>query len=523
MRKTLVSILSLLLTVGFSASAFAGHAADTGYEYTPKLVKSSKSNIDLSGSIRIRGDFRDNTNDFNSETADQTSGYNSRIRLKVDATVSPNTKGVVELENGTGTNDTYTWGTPSGANFGAEGTYDNLISNNGDGNIKPDTLSIRQAYISTQGTNLLGVLSGAKVGHILTKLGNGVFYNHSKFGDDAIVFWTVPQKGTEVSLTMAKLGENTTTATQTVTCVPGPGCRFIPVIAGNNDATSYTLAATTAAAGINLGADVTYIDDQDFTSYTPAGGSLVTEGLHLWNLGLNANMAVNGVSLYGDVEVQSGKAKENHVNPITSLRSDMKFKGYAWVLGAKADVPNSPITAGLEAGYGSGDKMEDCANVACTTKYSGNKNEAFLTTIGNSGNLGVRQIAFLYDDKIATASGAGNNGLSNTWYINLGGSANVNPDLNLALDVFYLRAAKARNVMGALEANGQPKTSKSIGTEVDAKLTYQVDTNLVYYIESGYMFAGSMYDYDNPAVVANGDNLRADNPYGIRHGLELTF
>ena len=76
--------------------------------------------------------------------------------------------------------------------------------------------------------------------------------------------------------------------------------------------------------------------------------------------------------------------------------------------------------------------------------------------------------------------------------------------------------------MGATNSDGSEKRSKAIGTEVDATLTYQVDTNLVYFVEAGYMFAGSAYDYPTPAS-ADGNNTSADNPYGVRHGLSLEF
>ncbi|MBI4826759.1 MAG: hypothetical protein HY807_10140 [Nitrospirae bacterium] len=523
MRKTLVAILSLVLVAGFGTFAFAGHAANEGYEYTPKLVKAGKSNIDLSGSIRIRGDFRDNTSDFNSEEADYKGSYDSRIRLKVDATVSPNTMGVVELESGScsdySCDDYYVWGSDTAAD-GTFGSYEDSYSGYTYGNYKPTSLTVRQAYIAHQGTGLLGVLSGIKAGHILTKLGNGVFYNHAKFGDDAVVLWTVPQKGTEVSLTMAKLGEGNTAAS-------GSGLSS----AGNDDATSYTLGATTAAAGINLGADVTYIDAQDFTGGT-SSDSNDSAGLHFWNVGLRADTTVSGVKLYGDVEIQSGKAKSNY-NSYTH-DSDRKYKGYAWLIGANVDVPNSPVSVGAEVGYGSGDKVED--RVDSTGDYidtqTGNKYEGFMTTIGSSGQLGVRKTAFLYDDKIANAGCALTNtyggvscskaGIANTWYINVGADAKVSPDLTAGLDIFYLRAAKGVNINGATDANGGPKRSKALGTEVDATVTYQVDTNLVYFVEAGYMFAGSAYDYQTP-MTADGNNTSADNPYGVRHGLTLEF
>ncbi|MDO8281973.1 MAG: hypothetical protein Q7U10_05020 [Thermodesulfovibrionia bacterium] len=533
MRKTLVSILSFLLVAGFGASAFAGHAADTGYEYTPKIVKAGKSNIDLSGSIRIRGDFRNDTIDMYSGTADQTANYDSRIRLLVKATVSPNTMGVIELESGlcSGTGDGESYGCPDGYDWGNGDTSEGTLGSYSEeydfyqyGNTKPTAMTIRQAYIAHQRV-VAGVLSGVKAGHILTKLGNGVFYNHSKFGDDAIVLWTTPQKGTEISLTMAKLGEGHDNAEG----YNGGDYEY----AGNDDNTAYTLGVTTAAAGMNLGMDVTYLDNQDFT-YDLRNDWRDSAGLHLWNIGLRADTTVSGIKLYGDVEIQTGKAESNY-RPGSSREEDRKFTGYAWLVGANLDVPNSPVSIGAEVGYGSGDKIADSyySDGDYDDSQTGTKYEGFLTTIGTSGALGVRKTAFLYDDKVKNAAcslessytygvSCSNAGIANTFYVNVGADADVTPALNASLDIFYLRAAKGVNIMGARETNGGPDRSKNLGVEVDAAATYQLDTNLVYFVEAGYMFAGSAYNV--PKEDGNdGENHDADNPYGIRHGLTLEF
>jgi len=258
MKKILIPLLSVAMVLFFIAPTFATHAAPKGYEYEPQVVKAGKSMIKLSGSIRIRGEFSDNLDDYDDDGAsdNSVSKYDQRIRLKVEATVSPNTKGVIELENGkdsscgevyneddmmvynyscsgsdSDTKDGYMWGYRDKA---ASGIYQR-------GNYKVGDLRIRQAYIAHQGRGLLGRLAGFVVGHQLVKVGDGLFLNHAKFGDDAITLWV---SGSEISLTAAKLAENKG--------------------AFSDDADLYSLAAEHEINGIKLGADITYINDNAF-------------------------------------------------------------------------------------------------------------------------------------------------------------------------------------------------------------------------------------------------------------------
>jgi len=467
MKKILIPLLSVMGVLLFTATTFALHASPEGYEYEPQIVKSGKAMWKLSGSIRIRGEYADNNSDFrdtdNGSYLDRKAAYDQRIRLKVDATVSPNTKGVVELESNTDTHDTYTWGKCS---TGAKGVYR-------EGNCKPTDLYIRQAYIAHQGNGLLGRLAGFKAGHMLLKLGNGLFFNHAKFGDDAIVLWV---SGSEISFTAIKLNENDN--------------------AFSDDADAYVLSAEQSLNGIDVSADVTYVNDNNFN----AGAS---NGLDFWNIGLRGSTEVQGVSVKADVEFQTGKAKKYKADG-----DDLKFGGYAFLIGADAKLGD--VTVGVEGAYGSGDDID-----------TENKYEGFVTSLSSG-----QHYTYLYDQK---AKGAGqapststttsstfanttNYGLNNTWYLNVGASTKVNPDVKVMCDLYYLRASKkvsdARNL-----------DSKDIGVEIDGKLTYQIDKNLIYFVEAGYLWADDLYK--NLSTV--GANEDPDNPYAVRHGIVLKF
>jgi len=449
MKKFLIVFVSALLVVGFGSSAFALHGKAGGFEYQPTIVKAKKAMIEISGSMRFRGEYADT--DFDSDNDNEKAAYDGRVRLKVKATVSPNTMGVVEIETGGTGNDTYTWGADKHGGSGATGLYKK-------GNAKIGDLTIRQAYIAHQG-NALGTLAGFKVGHLLVKLGNGLFFNHAKLGDDGIVLWVSPSKGTELSFATLKFREDSSTE-------------------DDDDADCYTLMAETAVGGAKLSGDVTYVLDQstsgDFT---------------LWNIGLRGEAGFGGVTVRGDVEIQTGDDDVNNVD----------LEGWAVLVGADANAGPAKVTA--EFAYGSGDDLDSADN------------EAFITSLSSG-----QKYTYLYDQKVNTAAciwnentnqcdHTTNTGLTNTWYIRLGASADVAPNAKLGADVYYLRAVEDVSINGA-------DPDKDLGVELDGKLQYQIDTNLVYYVEAGVLFAGDAYDFVD---------RDADNPYSIRHGIVYKF
>jgi len=97
MKKYLVLALSVMVVLAFAATSFALHQV-TATEYTPSVVKAAKAQITLGGEIRIRGDVKKNTSDFDNDRPDTTQKYDQRVRLNTKAQVSPDTFGLVELE-----------------------------------------------------------------------------------------------------------------------------------------------------------------------------------------------------------------------------------------------------------------------------------------------------------------------------------------------------------------------------------------------------------------------------------------
>lgn len=435
----------MLLVFGFTASAFAIHA-DIPSE-TQAVVAKGQTQITLDGEIRVRGEYQHNTATFNE---DHKSYYDQRVRLGVEAKVTPNTMGYVQLESGNADNtDLWTWGkAPNGAD-GAKGTY-------AVGNSKRGSLTILQAWILHTGSGLLGMPAGVKVGHMPLKLGNGLFFDHTKFGDDAIVLFADPTKEIHTALLTAKFREGVTSSSDDADAYVGL------VVYSPNKSTSVSF-------------DATYVDDQKTFMFP--------NNTHLWNFGLRGNTDISGFALRADAELQTGKVDTN---------PDVKFKGYSYLLGVGYKL--APVSLTLDYANGSGDDGSDPR-----------KFKTFVTSLGAD-----QHFTYVYEYRTVNAAGNANGGLQNTWYLKLGGSADLMKDLSLDAAIYYLRANKAVALNGA----GATKTSKKLGTELDAKVTYKIDRNLNYWVEGGYLFAGSAFDSATKG---------AEDAYAVRHGIQLNF
>ncbi len=203
-----------------------------------------------------------------------------------------------------------------------------------------------------------------------------------------------------------------------------------------------------------------------------------------------------------DVEIQSGK-KESF-----AAASEVKYRGYALMAGLSYMLNN--IKLGLTYAYGSGDDNGTTAD---------NKYKGFITTQGADWHY-----TYVYEYRTVNAANNASGGLENTQYIKLGANTNLTKDLNADLGVYFLRAAKQINAQnsGASDhpynfANAAATTSKNIGTEIDAKLTYKIDKNLVYFVEGGYLMAGDFWKNVTGAAVD------PDDAYAVRHGVTLNF
>jgi hypothetical protein len=463
-KRYLALVAGLIFVLGFTAVAFAIHAEIPSD--TQAVVAKGTTQITLGGEIRARGEYKEV--DFNNDTPGD-SYYDSRVRLSVDAQVTPNTSGFVQVEAGGGyTADNYTWGTSTEKEWYSTGSCNDT---NGDdqcdvgtitvdtksrdkdqygakgiynvGNAKRGQFNILQAWILHKGSGLLGVPAGVKVGHMPLALGNKLFFDHTKFGDDAIVFFVDPTKELHIGLLTAKFREGQN--------------------ALSDDANAYVGLFNYKLANGSISGDITYVDDQGFSA----------DGLHFWNFGLRGDMKVDPITIRADVELQTGS---------TGQTPDRDFAGYAFLVGA--DFKVDPVTLTAEFAYGSGD---DDAN--------DDKDKRFVTSLGADPHF-----TYVYEYRTNNACGVQYGGICNTMYVKLGASAQPVKDLTASLNLFWLRANE-------VPAGGD----KDIGIEIDPKITYKIDKNLTYWIEGGYLMAGDFW----------GPN--ADDAYAIRHGIMLSF
>jgi len=474
MKKYLALVLGVLFTLGFAASAFAIHAEIPAE--TQAVVAKGSTQVTIGGELRFRGEYR-YANDLNSTAApssnsdeaadDSISSYDGRVRIRIQADVSKNTQGVIHLESGSVTADTYTWGT-SGE---SAGVY------RGVGNGKKGTLDILEAWILHKFN--IGVPAGIKIGHMPLALGNGIFFNHNKFGDDAIVFFMDPTKELHIGLLTIKLLEGTTTIT--------------------DDADAYVALFAYKGKGFNLSGDVTYVDDKanHITSSGVANGGTTMSsrdnGTHLINYGIRADVAVGKLTLKGDLEVQGGKS--DYDTSRTGV-NDITFAGKAYVVGASYKLDSATLS--LEYGSGSGD-----------SDSTDTKNNVFVTAVHNSQNM-----TYVYDYRVVSATGLTNTGIANTTYVKAGVASKLTKDLSADLNYYVLRATKKQAGTAMNTAANTDHISKKIGSELDAKITYNLDKNLVYFVEGGYLWTGTYYD--SATVVAK-------DAYAVRNGLTLSF
>ncbi len=424
--------------------------------------------ITIGGSLRFRGEFKHNTKDqldnnmkdslHGSKNDDHDAQYDSRIRLNVAAKAADNVKGDIQLETGiSNTKDVYIWGTSSP---GATGIYK-------EGNAKKGALVIRKAWIwYNHGPVAL------KIGHQLLAIGNKLFFDHSKYGDDAIAVIGHPTNALTVEALTAKLREGSSNL--------------------NDDSDTYMGIVVYKAGNFNMSGDVTYINDLNPPPVTTTSSQYTTTAytaIHLWNIGIRGDTKLADFTLRGDVELQTGK----FANALTGKN----IKGYAFLGGIDYKLTNTKLT--LETAYGSGDKND---------KPTGDSYNTFITTLGSQVHY-----TYVYDYRTITSAGRTGTGIANTWYTKFGASHKVTKNLSAKAAVFLLRAAKAVNIQ-ALQGKPGASPSKDLGWEVDGKVIYRLARNLNYWIEGGYLFTGKAYDYATAS---------ADNVYAIRNGIQFSF
>ena len=484
MKKYLVIALAALFVLGFAASSFAIHAEIPAE--TQAVVAQSATQITIGGEIRVRGLYQENTQDFNSKaTSSLNNGdaakYDERVRLQIEAKVTPNTTGLIQLEAGNDTGvsqDITNWGSEAS---GATGTL-------GFSNGKQSSMKVLQAWILHQGSGLLSVPALVKIGHMPIQIGMyGLFYEHTKFGDDAILLGVDPIKGMHLILGTVKLFEGATGL--------------------NDDVTAYTFIGTyDPNKDTSVGLDVTYADGQNLAHNLNFSGVINDTDLHLWNFAVHGKTRVAGLGVAGEVDVQSVKFTDLAPQALSSRQLDSKYTTMA----AKVDFDYkiNPVTLMLRGAYGSGNNNVTGLGIK----------KDFVTS-----QSFIQHDTFIYEYLTPNAAGNVNGGgLQNTWFVKAAASADITKDLDGTLSVYYLRALNSfqKEFNASTTSN---LNSKAIGTEIDGIVNYKIDRNLKYYVEGGYLFAGNFWRGVTPVIDASGNHKNPDDAWAIRHGIQLSF
>ena len=405
MKKYLVIVLGVICILSFAVTASA--------------------EVTLGGKLLPRGWYFDNISSLSGHSclpkeAESYAMYTTNVFLSVDARVADNVRGFVELETGLGkTSGIYWWGKDSSNDAKA-----------GDGK-----LWFRQAWLQHTGSGLLGIPSGMKIGHMLLTLGEKQFFNHERFGDDAILLWIDPTKELHLGAATVKLTEGALNQ-------------------DGDDTDAYAVLGTYKVnKGNTVGVNYAYLNRSN-------------DKLSLQNLGLHANGVVSGVKYAAEVDFQFGEM------------GTTDYTGYGIL--AKLGYMLDPVNLRASFALGSGDSDGT------------GKNSEFQAIVGTDYHAVARFAHYtqLYERAVSTAADnqtvTGNGrttGIANTTYYNLGVDVDPVKDLGLSLDGYYLRATNV--------ASG---VSKYIGSEVDLTGSYKIAKNLSYFVQAGLFTPGKYYD-----------------------------
>ncbi len=471
MKKFFVLLVVVAMTC-FSAMAFA-------------------ADVTVGGSIELRSrdftnllldkDLTDTTVATNPQNGNNNKQVDTQTRVKLDVNVKAgdNVKGKVELWHDFGTWGASAIGAGSGSGLETAGTGD------------AGGLGFREAWINF---NIPGVPVNVTGGHQLLALGQQGFFRSMHFGSDA---WVV-----------ANVTGNNTIALVDVKAWEGQTSR------GGDDIDAYVLLDVFKIDDKNtVGIDITNVVDRAGTldSGAAALGRIFPAGLYndisLYNVGLNYTGALGALNLKAELDIQAGKAKTT-----VSGGSDANFKGNQLIV--MGNIPVDPVTINFTLARGSGLK-KDFSGPGGTGTHD---IDQFVTILDIDPHY-----TFLYEYKIPTAAinaaskGAANDhlntGYANTTAINVGASVAASKSLNLALNLWYLKATEKLTVNPAA---GTPiSESDDIGNEIDAKISWKLYDNLSWNWDLGYFMPGKIYK------KANGDN--ADAATGIQGILALSF
>ena len=395
-KRYLVLVFGILLLIGLSASAYAA--------------------VTIGGMIQFRGWSQATDTDKNTPQANY---YDTRVRLSFDDKINDNLEAMIEFENNNAGGDFAQWGTGTYKGQGVYKVGDSFV---------PGNASLRQAWILYKFSSIPLAM---KVGHQPLSLGHKIFFDHTRFGDDAIVLISNPSKELTLLALTIKLKEGLTTISH------DDGDAYVGLVSYKVDDKN------------TVGFNVTHVRQRDFASVTPLSNTAIT------NLMGTADGSLANVDYRVELDWQFGDVVNNAL-------AKVKAKGLAFLLGA--DYKVDPVKLSADWVYGSGVNSSD-------TDMKG-----FINAVGLD-----QHYTLVHELSVAGPAGL-HGGIFNTMYVRLGASGDFTKELNAGLDLYRLWASRTN-----------PGISKDVGWEVDGKAVYKLDKNLAYQVDAGYFKPGSWY------------------------------
>ncbi len=482
MKKFLAVFVGALFMLCFSAAAFAvaPEIADEA------VVAKGPTKITLGGKILVRGWYFDNVTGVSGrnevpEDGETHAFYSTNVNLWLDAQVSEGLRGMIEFEtskDGSPNSGLYYWG-DKGRGYDSKPNADILV---------------RQAWIQYVGTGLIGIPLGIKIGHMPISLGEKIFLNNERFGDDAILVWADPMKELHIAAGTVKLNEG-------------------DILSHTDDLDGYVALATfqwdkdnmvgfnyvwTHSDG-NCPSNAQKVTDDDGNVKTIATPSPNVDELNFSNVGVHAKGKIAGLSYAAEADFQFGEIEGYLTQPdgVDGELVPATINPKGWGVFAKLGYMIDPVNIRASFAYGSGDD-----------EYFDDDCEEFQTQQGPDYGATARLVHYtqIYERTVRTASllaklstsldgNTTNTGIANTTYYNLGVDVNLMKDLTLSVDGFLLQASETGAWEDYLSAIAEESVSvdDDLGWEVDVKLNYKITKNLSYFVEGGYFDAGDFY------------------------------
>ncbi len=493
MKKYFGLMLIALLTIAFSATAYAADLKASGYirmdsEYYRNVAATG---VDSPVYGTIASDYLPNNAAFNRRGAYMM----GRARLKLDVVADKSLSGTVFLEI-----DSDKWGDPDGSR-GSMGYW------TGD----RAAVEVKNAYIDF-GMPYLGVplpmtvragLQGLVLRSGMLYSVDGIGFNIGLSADPVTInpFWFKPWEGQFTSA---------------------------------DDVDVYGLNVSAKLDKITVGAYVTStnLPDYPIPKATTAYGSLPTNyKADFWWLGLYSDGTSGPIKYNFDFVVDNGKVE----NKVDATKKSVDFTG--WATRMKVDYPWEKYNFGGTFMYASGadQKKTDGAGLPGdnTTAFPGNNSKVKAYVLPPGTETGGFEEGFVFYNNFAadilnyhastTGSLGGKSGngyasragIGGTWMAKIYGKYQIAPWYQIHLQAMYIgdTTANGNTVGNARKAdNVYPRDDKAIGWELGMLNTFKIMKGLTWHVATGYLFPGKALEYYDSVKVKN---VKPDDPFQV--------